>query len=249
MAAFTGGAALACPHRPARGPMQIRRRPTMTPSSARRCNRKSFSFKKTRVHHSTNPPYDSDDRSRLTRSPDQARHPHHRARTEPSITCSPRTRLLKDRQSRTCCQRGSSTRMGHPGLKSHWPSSGRRLTRERTPTARQDTAVQRVTGYQHGRALRQSRSLPAPLRRRLSSPRWPDGDYFELASGGTKPAYPYRSIRRFPSNLPNAPVDMSRSISYNDYASRPGAPFLPDVAAARLQREGRHAIQSERLSE
>jgi phospholipase C len=51
-------------------------------------------------------------------------------------------------------------------------------------------------------------------------PALPDGDYFELASGGTN--LPSRSIdTRFPSNLPNAPVDMSRSISYNDYASSP----------------------------
>jgi phospholipase C len=51
-------------------------------------------------------------------------------------------------------------------------------------------------------------------------PALPDGDYFELASGGTN--LPTRSVdTRFPSNLPNAPVDMSRSISYNDYASSP----------------------------
>ena len=51
-------------------------------------------------------------------------------------------------------------------------------------------------------------------------PALPDGDYFELASGGTN--LPARSVdTRFPSNLPNAPVDMSRSITYNDYASSP----------------------------
>jgi phospholipase C len=51
-------------------------------------------------------------------------------------------------------------------------------------------------------------------------PGLPDGDYFELASGGTN--LPTGSIdTRFPSNLPNAPVDMSRSIAYNDYGSSP----------------------------
>jgi phospholipase C len=51
-------------------------------------------------------------------------------------------------------------------------------------------------------------------------PALPDGDYFELASGGTN--LPAHSVdTRFPSNLPNAPVDMSRSITYNDYASSP----------------------------
>src|SRR5882762_2249076 len=51
-------------------------------------------------------------------------------------------------------------------------------------------------------------------------PALPDGDYFELASGGT--GLPVRSVdTRFASNLPNAPVDMSRSITYNDYASSP----------------------------
>jgi phospholipase C len=51
-------------------------------------------------------------------------------------------------------------------------------------------------------------------------PALPDGDYFELASGGTN--LPAHSVdTRFASNLPNAPVDMSRSITYNDYASSP----------------------------
>jgi len=51
-------------------------------------------------------------------------------------------------------------------------------------------------------------------------PALPAGDYFQLASGGTN--LPTRSVdTRFPSNLPNAPVDMSRSISYNDYAGSP----------------------------
>jgi phospholipase C len=51
-------------------------------------------------------------------------------------------------------------------------------------------------------------------------PALPDGDYFELASGGTN-LPPHSVDTRFPSNLPNAPVDMSRSITYNDYASSP----------------------------
>jgi phospholipase C len=51
-------------------------------------------------------------------------------------------------------------------------------------------------------------------------PALPAGDYFELASGGTG-LQPHSIDTRFPSNLPNAPVDMSRSISYNDYASSP----------------------------
>jgi phospholipase C len=51
-------------------------------------------------------------------------------------------------------------------------------------------------------------------------PALPAGNYYELASGGTN--LPTRSVdTRFPSNLPNAPVDMSRSISYNDYAGSP----------------------------
>jgi phospholipase C len=51
-------------------------------------------------------------------------------------------------------------------------------------------------------------------------PALPDEDYEELANGGT--GLPGKSIdTRFPSNLPNAPVDMSRSIAYDDYASSP----------------------------
>jgi phospholipase C len=51
-------------------------------------------------------------------------------------------------------------------------------------------------------------------------PALPAGDYFQLASGGTN--LPTRSVdTRFPPNLPNAPVDTSRSISYNDYAGSP----------------------------
>jgi phospholipase C len=57
-------------------------------------------------------------------------------------------------------------------------------------------------------------------RARAVEPALPAGDYFQLASGGTN--LPTRSVdTRFPSNLPNAPVDMSRSISYNDYAGSP----------------------------
>ena len=51
-------------------------------------------------------------------------------------------------------------------------------------------------------------------------PALPDDDYDELANGGT--GLPGKSIdTRFPSNLPNAPVDMSHSVAYDDYASSP----------------------------
>ncbi len=51
-------------------------------------------------------------------------------------------------------------------------------------------------------------------------PALPDDDYGELANGGT--GLPGHAIdTRFPSNLANAPVDMSRSIAYDDYASSP----------------------------
>jgi phospholipase C len=57
-------------------------------------------------------------------------------------------------------------------------------------------------------------------RARAVEPALPAGDYYQLASGGTN--LPTRSVdTRFPSNLPNAPVDMSRSTSYNDYAGSP----------------------------
>jgi len=56
-------------------------------------------------------------------------------------------------------------------------------------------------------------------------PALPAGDYFQLASGGTN--LPTRSVdTRFPPNLPNAPVDTSRSISYNDYAGSPAHRFF-----------------------
>jgi phospholipase C len=56
-------------------------------------------------------------------------------------------------------------------------------------------------------------------------PALPVGDYYELSSGGTN--LPQHSIdTRFPSNLPNAPVDMSRFLSYNDYAGSPAHRFF-----------------------
>ena len=55
---------------------------------------------------------------------------------------------------------------------------------------------------------------------RAIEPALPDDAYEELANGGT--GLPRKSVdTRFPSNLPNAPIDMSRSIAYDDYASSP----------------------------
>jgi phospholipase C len=51
-------------------------------------------------------------------------------------------------------------------------------------------------------------------------PGLPTADYPELAEGGT--GLPTNAIdTRFPATLPNAPVNMQASISYNDYANSP----------------------------
>lgn len=51
-------------------------------------------------------------------------------------------------------------------------------------------------------------------------PALPDADYEELANGGT--GLPGKVVdTRFPPNLANAPIDMSRSVAYDDYASSP----------------------------
>jgi len=51
-------------------------------------------------------------------------------------------------------------------------------------------------------------------------PALPDADYSELANGGT--GLPGGVVdTRFPSNLPNAPINMNASLSYDDYASSP----------------------------
>ena len=51
-------------------------------------------------------------------------------------------------------------------------------------------------------------------------PGLPADDYVELAEGGT--GLPNNVVdTRFPTQLPNAPVDMHASISYNDYANSP----------------------------
>ncbi|WP_266168728.1 alkaline phosphatase family protein [Dyella subtropica] len=51
-------------------------------------------------------------------------------------------------------------------------------------------------------------------------PGLPVADYAQLATGGT--GLPHKVIdTRFPSQLPNAPVDMSASLSYDDYANSP----------------------------
>jgi phospholipase C len=60
---------------------------------------------------------------------------------------------------------------------------------------------------------------------KIVEPALPDADYGELASGGTGLAKGVVDTR-FPSNLPNAPVDMNRSISYDDYASNPTHRFF-----------------------
>ncbi len=67
------------------------------------------------------------------------------------------------------------------------------------------------------------RTLPAAARAaqaKAIEPALPDADYEELANGGT--GLPGHVVdTRFPPNLANAPVDMSRSVAYDDYASSP----------------------------
>ncbi|HKT73031.1 MAG TPA: alkaline phosphatase family protein [Steroidobacteraceae bacterium] len=61
---------------------------------------------------------------------------------------------------------------------------------------------------------------PSPQAAEAVEPALPAADYGELANGGT--GLPKGVVdTRFPPNLPNAPVDLSRSISYDDYASSP----------------------------
>jgi len=59
-----------------------------------------------------------------------------------------------------------------------------------------------------------------PAQAELIEPALPLTDYTELANGGT--AQPGHQVdTRFPSPLPNAPIDLNAYISYDDYASSP----------------------------
>jgi phospholipase C len=84
---------------------------------------------------------------------------------------------------------------------------------------------------------------------RAVEPGLPAGDYFQLASGGTH--LPTRSVdTRFPPNLPNAPVDTSRSLSYNDYAGSPAHRFFQmwqelDCSAKAATRSNPSGCQSD----
>jgi phospholipase C len=59
-----------------------------------------------------------------------------------------------------------------------------------------------------------------PAQAELIEPALPLTDYPELANGGT--GQPSRQVdTRFPTSLPNAPIDLNAYISYDDYASSP----------------------------
>lgn len=80
----------------------------------------------------------------------------------------------------------------------------------------------------------------SPEQAQAVEPGLPLPDYYELATGGT--GLPVGVIdTRFPRALPNAPVDMHDSISYNDYANSPVHRFFQmwqqidcDAAAATM---------------
>jgi phospholipase C len=198
--------------------------------------------------HATNPAYDSDDRSRSTRSP--IKHViliigENRTFDHVFATYMP----PKGQTVSNLLSKGIVNKDGTPGpkvaLARQWQAADTG-TYSNNPTKTQPYGV-----------LPDINTAGAPTvpfaasaaQAQAVEPALPDGDYFELASGGTN--LPTHSIdTRFPSNLPNAPVDMSRSISYNDYSSSPVHRFFQmwqqlDCSAKAATRSNPSGCQSD----
>jgi phospholipase C len=222
-AAFTGGAALAC----------LTGLPLAHADSSQ---------------HATNPPYDSDDRSRSTRSP--IKHViliigENRTFDHVFATYMP----PKGQTVSNLLSKGIVNKDGTPGpkvaLARQWQATDTG-TYSNSPTKTQPYSVLPDINTDGAPTVPFAASA---AQAQAVEPALPDGDYFELASGGTN--LPTHSIdTRFPSNLPNAPVDMSRSISYNDYSSSPVHRFFQmwqqlDCSAKAATRSNPSGCQSD----
>jgi phospholipase C len=217
IAAFTGGAVLTCLAGPAAYADQ-----GLSNNDARfrpDAKQKIVLVQKDSDHHGNNPSYDSEDRSRSTRSPikhviliigENRTFDHVFATYTP-----PRGQTVSNLLSK-----GIVNKDGTPGpkvaLAKQWQA---------TATGTFSNSPAKTEAYTTLPDINVGGAPMVPFaasaaQAQLIEPALPDGDYFELASGGT--GLVQRSVdTRFPSNLPNAPVDMSRSITYNDYASSP----------------------------
>ena len=218
LAAFTGGAALAC----------LSGLPAAYAESGTSSNDAPFRLdSKQKIvlvqndsgNHDPSPSFDSEDRSRLTRSPikhviliigENRTFDHVFATYVPPKGQSVSNLLFK----------GIVNKDGTPG-----PKVGLAKQWQATDTGTYSNSPAKTQPYTVLPDINTDGAPTVPFaasaaQAQAVEPALPDGDYFELTSGGTN--LPSHSIdTRFPPNMPNAPVDMSRSISYNDYASSP----------------------------
>jgi len=198
--------------------------------------------------HGTNPPYDSDDHSRYTRSP--IKHViliigENRTFDHVFATYTP----PKGQTVSNLLSKGIVNKDGTPGpkvaLARQWQATDTG-TYSNSPTKTQAYTVLPDINTDGAPTVPFAASA---AQAQAVEPALPDGDYFELASGGTN-LPPHSIDTRFPSNLPNAPVDMSRSISYNDYASSPVHRFFQmwqqlDCSAKAATRSNPSGCQSD----
>ncbi|MDB6159658.1 MAG: phosphoesterase [Gammaproteobacteria bacterium] len=198
--------------------------------------------------HPTNPPYDSDDRSRSTRSP--IKHViliigENRTFDHVFATYTP----PKGQTVWNLLSKGIVNKDGTPG-----PKVALARQWQATDTGTYSNSPTKTQPYSLLPDINTASAPTVPFaasaaQAQAVEPALPDGHHFGLASGGTN--LPTHSIdTRFPSNLPNAPVDMSRSISYNDYSSSPVHRFFQmwqqlDCSAKAATRSNPSGCQSD----
>src|ERR1700730_4191516 len=198
--------------------------------------------------HTPNPPYDSDDRSRSTRSP--IKHViliigENRTFDHVFATYTP----PKGQTVWNLLSKGIVNKDGTPGpkvaLARQWQATDTG-TYSNSPTKTQPYSLLPDINTASAPTVPFAASAAQPP---AGHPALPFAHHFGLASGGTN--LPTHSIdTRFPSNLPNAPVDMSRSISYNDYSSSPVHRFFQmwqqlDCSAKAATRSNPSGCQSD----
>jgi phospholipase C len=215
LAAFAGGAAMAC----LCGLPTVYAAQPVVQDDARLARQNIVIAQNQADKPGATPADDSEDRSRTTRSP--IKHViliigENRTFDHIFATYTP----PKGQSVWNLLSKGIVTAEGTPGpkvaLARQWQASDTG-TYTNSPTKTQPYSV--LPDINTGSAPTTPLAATAAQARAVE-PALPDADYGKLPSGGT--GLPRHVVdTRFPSNLPNAPVDMNRSISYDDYAGNP----------------------------
>ncbi len=181
---------------------------------------------------------ESEDRSHLTRTPIEHVHPDHRRKPNlRSRICH--VHAATRTNSRELVIQGIVNKDGTPGPKVALAKQWQAID-----TGSFSNSPKKTQPYSILPDINTDGAPTVPFaataaRAQAVEPALPDGDYYELASGGHQPAA--RSIdSRFPSNLPQCAGGHEPFNFLQRLRRQPRPPLLPDVATVGLQREGHH---------